>query len=80
MVAIALSIFVRPDVSLSMLKHKRKKVKSTATSGHRIEERRGRSRVSKDLRGGSASCSDTPSRYDGSVSTGRTVVGSSGNV
>lgn len=79
-VAIVLTMFVRPDVSLSMVKNKRRKTKSGAAARGRAEEIRGRSRVSKDLRGGSASVSYGATRYDTSVSTGRTEVGTSGHV
>lgn len=75
--AIVLTMFVRPDVSLSMPKNKGKKTKPGLASRQRAEEVRGRSRVSKDLRGGSASASYGATRYDASVSTGRTEVGTS---
>jgi len=78
-VAIALTVFVRPDVSLSMLKNTRRKRKSGTVSRHKAEERRGRSRASKDLRGGSASASYGSMRYDTSVSTANTEAGTSGH-
>ncbi|KAF8558160.1 MFS general substrate transporter [Imleria badia] len=74
-VAIVLTAFVRPDVSLSMPKYPRRKRQLAAASRQRAEERRGRSTVRKDLRGGSANTSYGSMRYDPSVSSGRTDAG-----
>lgn len=71
LVAIALTTFLRPDVSLSTPKSNRKKMKCRAI------EHRGRSRVSKDLRGGSASTSYGATRYDPSISSANTEAGTS---
>ncbi|KAH0833211.1 major facilitator superfamily domain-containing protein [Lanmaoa asiatica] len=79
-VAILLTVFIRPDVSLSLLTNRRRKAKPGVTYRHRNEETRGRSRVSKDLRRGSASTSYGATRYDPSVSTTRTEGGTSGHV
>lgn len=79
-VAIVLTLFVRPDVSLSMRKNTRRKPKGAA-SRYRAEETRGRSRASKDLRGGSASVSYYGATgYDPSISSTRTEAGASGHV
>lgn len=75
-VAIVLTLFVRPDVSLSI----RKKKKPGAVSRHRAEETRGRSRASKDLRGGSAGTSYYgATRYGPSMPSTRTEAGASGH-
>jgi len=72
LVAIVLTIFVRPDLSLSTIKNNRKKTQSGIVSRHRVVERRGRSRVSKDLRGISPSTSYGAARCDASISSART--------
>ncbi|KAG1729637.1 major facilitator superfamily domain-containing protein [Suillus paluster] len=62
LLSIALTILIRPDVSLSVMKRKKVQAKGkTVVRPHGVkpkrrhqEENRGRSRVSKDLRGGAA--------------------------
>ncbi|KAG6373368.1 major facilitator superfamily domain-containing protein [Boletus reticuloceps] len=80
-VAVFLTAFVRPDVSLSMLRNtQKKKRKYTAATRKKVEERRGRSTVRKDLRGGSASASYGAVRYSPSISSASTRAGTSGYV
>ncbi|KAF8839621.1 hypothetical protein BDN67DRAFT_969725 [Paxillus ammoniavirescens] len=85
LLALTLTLFVRPDVSLSVLSKNGKvvKMKPSATSSksrrRREEERRGRSRVSKDLRGGAASASYGATEYDTDVSRPRSEAGTSGH-
>ncbi|KAF8134935.1 major facilitator superfamily domain-containing protein [Boletus edulis] len=80
-VAVFLTAFIRPDVSLSMLRNApKKKRKYSAATRQRVEERRGRSTVRKDLRGGSASASYGAVKYSPSISSASTRVGTSGYV
>lgn len=72
MISNALTMLVRPDVSLSMVKRKKAKVGGKAIVRPPVvkakpryqEVNRGRSRVSKDLRGGAARADYGASRHD----------------
>ncbi|KIJ66875.1 hypothetical protein HYDPIDRAFT_26293 [Hydnomerulius pinastri MD-312] len=85
LLSITLTLFVRPDVSLSVLRKSGKVAKtkpctsptSSKSRRRREEENRGRSRVSKDLRGGAAPADYGAMRYDASVSRLRSEAGSS---
>ncbi|KAG0695596.1 major facilitator superfamily domain-containing protein [Suillus ampliporus] len=86
LLSIALTIFVRPDVSLSVMKHKKVEAKgktvvrpSGAKPKRKYQENRGRSRVSKDLRGGAARADYDVSRLDAS-DAGGSGSGSSSSV
>ncbi|KIK97775.1 hypothetical protein PAXRUDRAFT_824597 [Paxillus rubicundulus Ve08.2h10] len=85
LLALTLTLFVRPDVSLSVLNKNGKLVKTKPTAASSKsrrrweEERRGRSRVSKDLRGGAASTSYGATRYDVDVSRPRSEANTSGH-
>ncbi|KAG2035237.1 hypothetical protein BDR03DRAFT_993455 [Suillus americanus] len=76
LLSIAFTLLVRPDVSLSVMKRKKVATKGkTAVRPHGVkskrryqEQARGRSRVSKDLRGGAARADYDVSRFDGSAS------------
>jgi hypothetical protein len=79
LVSIAFTIFVRPDVSLSMVQRKKVKAKSKAIVRPPVvrkpklryqEINRGRSRVSKDLRGGAARADYGSSNQDDSSGSG----------
>jgi len=84
LISIALTVLVRPDVSLSM-KCKKLEPKGKAVSRpypvkpkrRRQEENRGRSRVSKDLRGGAARVDYDDSRLYGTSDAGGSGSGSS---
>jgi hypothetical protein len=76
LVSISFTLLVRPDISLSMMKRKNVKAKGKiVVRPHGVkpkcryqEQVRGRSRVSKDLRGGAARADYDVSRLDGSAS------------
>ncbi|KAF9223663.1 hypothetical protein BS17DRAFT_781014 [Gyrodon lividus] len=82
LLSLTLTLFVRPDISLSVLKKNGQAVKTksnTFTSNksrrRREEESRGRSRVSKDLRGGAANAGYGTIRH---ASRLKSEVGTSG--
>lgn len=76
LLSIAFTLLVRPDVSLSVMKRKKVQAKGkTVVRPHGVkpkrryqEQARGRSRVSKDLRGGAARADYDVSMFDGSAS------------
>ncbi|KAG1822038.1 uncharacterized protein BJ212DRAFT_1335414 [Suillus subaureus] len=76
LLSIAFTLLVRPDVSLSVMKRKKVQAKGkTVVRSHGVkpkrryqEQARGRSRVSKDLRGGAARADYDVSMFDGSAS------------
>lgn len=83
LISIALTTLVRPDVSLSMMKRTKVKAKGKAPVRPPVvkpkprykEVNRGRSRVSKDLRGGAARVDYGASGQASGSSSGSSQVG-----